>query len=229
MDREVSHTMAALARAIAGARSLVAVEAGARGPLKDCGYENPIIKAITGVPVCIECTSICACAHIDVMGNLNRAIGDVYSNESVEYHQEFGGSTAEVWTAVTGNAAALSNTALQAKQEKILRDLLTYSDMYRDPQGLILAYPNAYRIGKAIVQYGKDPYLRAKYAAIEAGNIILEAAEAKKIKLSRWELDTLNKAMETLKALPDEADKFIDDCLKEYKNVPYFNPKNYGW
>lgn len=229
MDREVSHTMAALARAIAGARSLVAVEAGARGPLKDCGYENPIIKAITGVPVCIECTSICACAHIDVMGNLNRAIGDVYSNESVEYHQEFGGSTAEVWTAVTGNAAALSNTALQAKQEKILRDLLTFSDMYRDPQGLILSYPNAYRIGKVITQYGKDPYLRAKYAAIEAGNIILEAAEAKKIKLSRWELDTLNKAMETLKALPDDADKFIDDCLKEYANVPYFNPKNYGW
>ncbi|MGB9607947.1 MAG: methyltransferase MtaB domain-containing protein, partial [bacterium] len=37
------HTIAALIRAIAGARSLVAVERGARGPLKDCGYENPII------------------------------------------------------------------------------------------------------------------------------------------------------------------------------------------
>jgi len=229
MDREVSHTVAAVIRAIAAAKSLVAVEAGAIGPLKDCGYENPIVKAITGVPICIECTSICACAHIEVMGNLNRATGDVYSNEAVEYHQEFGGSTAEVWTAVTGNAADLSNTALQARQEKILRDLLTYSDMYRDPQGLVLAWPNAWRIGKVITEYGNDPYLRAKYAAIEAGNIILEAYDNKKLKLSRWELDTLNKAMETLNSLTDDADKFIEDCIKEYKNVPLFDPKNYGW
>lgn len=230
MDREVAHTVAAMARAIAGARSLVAVEAGALGPLKDCGYENPIIKAITGVPVCIECTSICACAHIDVMGNLNRAVGDVYSNESVDYHQEFGGSTAEVWTAVTGNAAALANVALQAGQEKILRDLLTLSDKYRDPQGLILAYDNAYRIGKAITEYGKDPYLRAKYAAIEAGKIILEAYEAKKIALTRWELDSLNKALEIFNALPDDGEKFKEECIKEYYGkVPGFDPKNYGW
>lgn len=226
MDKEVSHTIAAIARAISSARSLVAVESGALGPLKDCGYENPIIKAITGVPICIECTSICACAHLDLMGNLNRAVGDVYSNESVDYHMEFGGSTAEVWTAVTGNAAALSNTALQSNQEHILRDLFTYSDMYRDPQGLVIAYPNAWRIGKVIIEYGKDPYLRAKYAAIEAGNIILEECEAKRMALSRWEFDTLNKTLKIFDSLPDDADEFINECIKEYSNI--LNPKNYG-
>ncbi|MCE7698332.1 MAG: methanol--corrinoid methyltransferase, partial [Methanobacterium paludis] len=42
MDKDCSHTIAALTRAIGAARSLVAVECGAIGPLKDCGYENPI-------------------------------------------------------------------------------------------------------------------------------------------------------------------------------------------
>ena len=37
-SKNVSHTIAAVARAIAGARSLVAIECGAQGPTKDCGY-----------------------------------------------------------------------------------------------------------------------------------------------------------------------------------------------
>jgi hypothetical protein len=31
-----------------------------------------------------------------------------------------------------------------------------------------------------------------------------------------------------LKALPDDASKFEEQCLKAYKDVPAWNPKNYG-
>lgn len=54
LDKDCSHTLAAIARAIGACNSLVAVECGAKGPLKDCGYENPIVKSISGVPIATE-------------------------------------------------------------------------------------------------------------------------------------------------------------------------------
>jgi hypothetical protein len=50
-----------------------------------------------------------------------------------------------------------------------------------NPQALILACDNAWRIGRAIVEYGKNIYLRARAATLEAGRIIKEAVEAKKL------------------------------------------------
>ena len=43
-----------LVRAMSAARTLVAHERGALGPSKDCAYENPVIKAITGCPISME-------------------------------------------------------------------------------------------------------------------------------------------------------------------------------
>ncbi len=48
-----------------------------------------------------------------------------------------------------------------------------------------------------------------------------------KLKLNKAEKDALNHVLTELKSLPDEESKFVDMCLKEYKNVPAFNPKNY--
>ena len=50
-SKDVPHVIAALSRAIAASRTLVAYECGATGPTKDCAYEDPIIKAMTGVPI----------------------------------------------------------------------------------------------------------------------------------------------------------------------------------
>ena len=63
------------------------------------------------------------------------------------------------------------NVALESGNEKILRDMFVASDLNRDAQGYVLAYPNAYRIGEAIARNGDDIYLRAKNAAIECINI----------------------------------------------------------
>jgi methanol--5-hydroxybenzimidazolylcobamide Co-methyltransferase len=227
LDKDCSHTLAALTRAIAGARSLVAVECGAIGPLKDCGYENPIIKSISGVPICMEGKNA-VCAHSDLMGNLTAAVCDVWSNESVYHRQEMGGTTPEVWLQATGYEAALMNTALQTGQEKTLRDLYTLTDKYRDPQALVLAYDNAHRIGEAIVKYGKNPYLRARAAALEAGAIINEAVDAKKMYLTRFERDSLDSALKIFEELPTDSEQFIDECLRKYsRKIAEFDPKSY--
>jgi hypothetical protein len=56
----------------------------------------------------------------------------------------------------------------------------------------------------------------------------MEAYEAKKLQLTRFELDSLNKFTSILDGLPMEADRFIDDCMKEYpKRIPTFDPKSY--
>lgn len=227
LDKDIAHTSAALARAMAAARSLVAVECGALGPLKDCGYENSIVKAISGVPIATEGKNA-VCAHSDLMGNLAAAVTDVWSNESVYHREEMGGTTPEVWLQATGYEAALMNTALQADEAETLRDLYTLTDKYRDPQGLILAYDNAYRIGEAIVKYGNDPYLRARAAALEAGKIINEASDAGKLYLTRFERDSLDSSIKTLEELPTDAEQFTDECLRAYsRKVPDFDPKSY--
>ncbi|MDD4498239.1 MAG: methanol--corrinoid protein co-methyltransferase MtaB, partial [Methanosarcinaceae archaeon] len=155
LDKNLAHTIAIVARAISAGRSLCAYEAGATGPGKDCGYENTIIKSISGVPIAQEGKSS-TCAHSDVMGNLVMQACDLWSNESVEYHGEFGGTSVQCWGESLAYDCSLMNVALKTGKEKGLRDLFTLSDKYRDPQGYVLAYENAYRVGQAIVKDGTD-------------------------------------------------------------------------
>ncbi|WP_304123089.1 methanol--corrinoid protein co-methyltransferase MtaB [Methanosphaera cuniculi] len=226
-SKNVSHTLAAIARSIAGARSLVAVECGATGPTKDCGYENPIVKAIAGVPICAEGKNA-TCAHSDLMGNLAAAVVDCWSNESVYNREEMGGPTTGVWLQSLGYECALMNTATKMGEEDTLRDMYTLADKYRDPQALVIAYDNAYRIGEAIVADGEDIYLRSRAAALEACDIINEAVDAKKMYLTRFERDTLDSAQKTIEQLPEEQEKFVKTCIKRYgRKVKEHDPSQY--
>ena len=226
-SKNVSHTLAAVARAISGARSLVAVECGAVGPLKDCGYENPIVKAVGGVPICAEGKNA-TCAHSDLMGNLACAVVDCWSNESVYNREEMGGPTPGVWLQSLGYECALMNTATQIGTNKQLRDTYVLADKYRDPQGVILAYDNAYKIGEAITAEGEDIYLRSRAAAIRAMELINEAVDEKRILLTRFERDTLDSTMKTYEQLPDDKDKFIKTCIKRYgRKVKEHDPSQY--
>ena len=58
-------------------------ERGAVGPSKDCAYEGPILKAISGVPIAMEGKSA-TCAHFSPLGNIAAAMCDLWSNESVQ-------------------------------------------------------------------------------------------------------------------------------------------------
>ncbi|HET8689643.1 MAG TPA: methanol--corrinoid protein co-methyltransferase MtaB [Methanosarcina sp.] len=228
LDKNLAHTTAIVARAISAARSLCAYEAGAVGPGKDCGYENVIIKGITGMPMTTE-GKTSTCAHSDLMGNLIMECCDLWSNESVEYHGEFGGTTVQCWSETLAYDCSMMNVALKTGKAKDLRDILVLSDKFRDPQGYVLAYDNAYKVGQAIVKDGENNYLRAKNAAIECCNIVEEGANSGKLRLTRFETNALAKVKADLEALTDDADKFMSDNLTKFKQeVAVFKPENYG-
>jgi len=229
LDNDVQRTFSAVTRAISAARTMVAIEAGATGPDKDCGYEGPIIKSITGTPTAQEGKN-CQCAHADLQGNLMAQCCDLWSNESVEYHPEFGGSSVQCWLGSLGYETSLMNTAIATGQGKVLRDLYMTTDRTRGPEGYILAYDNAWQIGKAIAENGDNYYLRAKAAGITAAKIIRAGYDKKELILTKKQLDVLDKIVVELEALPDDEDKFYDYCVKKYQHdVPTFSPKSYGF
>jgi len=224
-SKDVPHVIAALSRAIAASRTLVAYECGATGPTKDCAYEDPIIKAMAGVPIATE-GKTSACAHSDLAGNLIAAVCDLWSNEAVEYHDMFGATTTSVFAEILGYDVAMLNTALELGYQEQMKEILVNSDMYRDSHSLILAPDNAWQVGNAIVSNrATSNYASARAGAMKAGEIILGDA---KMKLTAHEKAALTKAMADMKALPESEGNFIDMCLKKYKDVKGFSPKSYG-
>ena len=224
LSKDVPHTLAALSRAICVSRTLTAYECGAKGPTKDCAYEDPIIKAITGVPISTE-GKTSACAHADLQGNVIAAVCDVWSNEAVEYHDMFGGSTTAVFTEILGYDAAAMNASVDLGYEKEYQACLINSDRYRGPHGFILCPDNAWEIGKAVVDNNESRYVRAKAAAVKCGELLLGDEQ---LKLTAFESDSLKSYLKDLDELPDKEDAFIDMCLDKYKNVKGFNPVSYG-
>jgi methanol--5-hydroxybenzimidazolylcobamide Co-methyltransferase len=205
---------------------LVAYECGATGPGKDCAYENPIIKAMTGVPITTE-GKVSACAHSDLASNLIAAVCDIWSNEAVEYHDMFGATTTSVFAEILGYDCAMFNSAIELGYQKEMKEILVNSDIFRDSHSLIVAPDNAWEIGNAIVaNTAKGYYPRARAGAMKAGSIIL--AEPR-MKLTAFEKEALQKAMKDMEALPEDEGNFVDMCLKKYKkDVKGFNPDSYG-
>lgn len=224
-SKDVPHVIAALSRAISASRTLVAYECGATGPTKDCAYEDPIIKAMAGVPVSTE-GKTSACAHSDLAGNLIAAVCDLWSNEAVEYHDMFGATTTSVFAEILGYDCAQFNTAIELGYQEQMKEILVNSDMYRDSHSLIIAPNNAWEIGNAIVSNrDKSNYVSARAGAIKAGEIILNDSQ---MKLTQLEKTALDKAMKEMESLPDDEGNFIDMCLDRYKDVKGFNPASYG-
>lgn len=223
ISKDVPHTLAALCRAMAAGRSLVAYECGATGPGKDCGYENPILKAITGLPMSAE-GKTSACAHMSLCGNVTAAVCDLWANEAVEYHEMFGGTTPAVFTEMLGYDAAAMNSSIALGVQKEYQACLVNSDRYRSPHGFILCPDNAWEIGRAIVENDDSMYARARAAAIKCGQLMLSDA---RLKFTTYERDSLLHYMEELEALPEREGDFIDLCLKKYSKVKAFNPASY--
>ena len=172
--------LAAVVRLMTAPRSLVAVTQGARGPLKDCGYENPIIKAITGVPISMEGKSS-ACAHSSPLGNIAAATCDLWSNESVQQVRLLGGYAPEVFAEVLIYDCRLMNTALARNAGPLFRDLLVESDRDLDPQALVLDPEVMYQAGARIVAAGADPYAQTLAMANLAIETLQSAVNSERI------------------------------------------------
>ncbi len=223
----LSHTFAAVVRAIGAARSLVAYEQGATGPGKDCGYENVIIKAITGLPMSMEGKSS-ASAHSSLVGNVAAAACDLWSNEQVENVRLYGGWAPQVFTEILGYDTALMNASLKSGFGAQLRDLLVAANPL-DPQVLVLSPGGALKIGRAIVKYSPHYYLRAKEAAHEALEVISEGYHENKRKLSSTEARIFQRIKDLLEKAPDNSETFIEKNVANFVGkVRNFSPRNYG-
>jgi len=225
-SKDVPHVYAALCRAISAARTMVAYECGATGPTKDCAYEDPIVKAMTGVPITTE-GKTSACGHSDLASNLIAAVCDLWSNEAVEYHDMFGATTTSVFAEILGYDCAQFNAAIDLGLAKEMQTILVNSDAYRDSHSLILVPDNAWAIGNEIVKNtSKGYYTRARAGAMKAGSIILADT---KMKLTAFEKEALEDAMKQMEALPEDEGNFLDMAMPKYKKlVPGFNPDSYG-
>jgi methanol--5-hydroxybenzimidazolylcobamide Co-methyltransferase len=96
-QRMMPEVLAAVIRAMSAVRSLAAFEQGAVGPSKDCAYEGPILKAITGCPISMEGKSA-VCAHFSPLGNIASAMCDLWRNESVQNVRLLSGSAHDAFT-----------------------------------------------------------------------------------------------------------------------------------
>jgi len=200
---------ATIVRVISVVRSIVAMEEGAIGPDKDCGYEGPFLKAITGIPISME-GKTAACAHLSPLGNIASACADLWSNESVQNIKLLSGMAPTAYLEQLEYDARLMNAALHAGKvhSHILQQLLVASDIYTDPQALILSPENVIRISGELVK-GDSYVANAKNGALAALDIIEEALLSGKMKLPELETGYLPILRDDLNSIPDNESEFI--------------------
>ena len=209
----IPKVFAALVRVISVVRSIVAMEEGAIGPDKDCGYEGPFLKAITGIPISME-GKTAACAHLSPIGNIASACADLWSNESVQNIKLLSGMAPTAYMEQLEYDARLMNEALKAGKLhcSVLQQLLVSSDIYTDPQALILAPENVIRISRELVK-GDSYVANARNGALVTIDIIEEAIALGRLKLSDMEISYLPYMREELESIPENESDFVEMML----------------
>ena len=222
-QKMLPEVLAAVVRAASAVRSLAAFEQGAVGPSKDCAYEGPILKAITGYPIAMEGKSA-TCAHFSPVGNIASAMCDLWSNESVQNVRLLAGGAPEAFTELLAYDCRLMNTATRQGGAAMLRDWLTESDEWLSPQAAVLSPKATVRIASAIVGE-KTPYRRTVAAATEAASLIREGIEAGKWNPSPKERQWLGRIESTLRELPEEEAELLQEMRDTYGSL--FDPASY--
>jgi len=226
-QRMIPRVFAAVVRAITAVRSLVAYECGAVGPGKDCGYENPILKAITGYPMAME-GKTSACAHLSPMGNLAAACCDTWSNESVQNIKLLGGMAPTCFMEQLAYDCRLMNRARAEGASSVLhlQRLLVDSDAALDPQAFIISPQSSIALAEAIV--GADSHYHAGIAAgLKAVSLLREAHQAGQLRIAPGEVAWLDRMQEDLDDLPADEGEFISKQLA-MADPARFLPAEYG-
>jgi methanol--5-hydroxybenzimidazolylcobamide Co-methyltransferase len=202
----IPRVWAALIRVLTVPRSLAAFEAGAVGPNKDCAYEGPYIKAITGCPISLEGAEA-ACAHFSPVGNIAKATPDLWSNESVNNIRLLGGMAPTVSLEQLAYAARLMNTAAGhgADSARQLRDWWVESDSAFDPQAYVLRPDVVLDLAGQIIAE-PTPYLRTRRAALATLQCLREAAAGQAFPMTKLETRWLDKLSKQAETLPEDED-----------------------
>ena len=209
----IPQVWAATIRVMAVARSLVAFEQGAIGPSKDCAYEGPYLKAITGCPISLEGAEA-ACAHFSPVGNIAKAVTDLWSNESVNNVKLLSGMAPTVSMEQLIYAARLMNTAASSGQNAAhqLRDWFAQSDAGLDPQAFVLRPDVVLELSDQIIQE-KTPYLRTRRAALATLARLQQAGSDGELNYSKMELRWLDRLTRDAESLPENEDELIAEML----------------
>jgi len=223
----IPRVFAAVVRAVTAVRSLVAYECGAVGPGKDCGYENPILKAITGYPMSME-GKTAACAHLSRVGNIAAATCDTWSNESVQNVRLLGGMAPTCYLEQLVYDCRLMNRATAHGRESalMLRDWMVESDEGLDPQAYVLSPASAIAIARVIVAE-RDYYHSGKAAALRAVELLREGARGGRLKIAAREMPYLDRMQHAVESLPEAEDAFIGQMM-DVVDLGKFVPKDYG-
>jgi len=215
----IPRVFSAAVRVIAAVRSLVAIECGAKGPHKDCGYEGVYVKAITGTPVSLEGRTA-ACAHLSPIGNIAMCVADIWSNESIQNIKLLGGMAPTVSFEQLVYDCRLMNqaTAKGPDAALLLRDLHADSDSAFDPQAYVLRPDVVLDISKELVKE-EGHYARGKKAAELTFDVLQKAHDAGKLQLDDKELMWLDNLAETVAGLPSDVGEFTENILDECEKL----------
>lgn len=223
----IPRLFAAIVRVATVTRSLVAYEAGAIGPSKDCAYEGPFIKAVTGVPISMEGRTS-ACAHLSPVGNIAGAVCDLWSNESVQNVKLLGAMAPTVSLEQLAYDCRLYDQAVISGEAGVrqLRDWLTQSDAPLDPQAYVLSPDFVFEVSKSIIQ-GKTDYERTKLAVARALELLRNAADDGELQLSDREKPWLRMLESDIDSLPESEDE-LWAVIRPTCDTSSFSPDDYG-
>jgi methanol--5-hydroxybenzimidazolylcobamide Co-methyltransferase len=226
-QRMIPRVFAAVVRAVSAVRTLVCYECGAVGPGKDCGYENPILKAITGFPMAMEGKTF-ACAHLSPLGNIAAASCDTWSNESVQNIKLLGGMAPTCYVEQLIYDCRLMNRALADGKEAALlfRKWMVDSDAGLDPQAFVLTPASAIAIAQAIVVV-PNAYEAGKAAALTALELMREAHRDGLLKIHTREIPWLDRIQKGVESLPPSENEFINEMMGTVDTTK-FVPADYG-
>jgi len=208
-QKMIPRVFAAVVRAVTAVRTLVAYEHGAIGPGKDCAYENPYLKVITGCPMAME-GKTSACAHFSPLGNIAAAYADTWSNESVQNVRLLAGMAPTCYMEQLIYDCRLMNRALaEGKAAALtLRRWLVDSDAGLDPQAWVLTPASVLAIASSIV--AAPGHYQAGVAAARCALDLLRAGYAAgSLKIAPRELGFLDSMTAQLDELPSDEAAFI--------------------
>jgi len=221
----IPHVFAAVIRVACVPRALVAFEQGAVGPSKDCAYEGPFLKAITGCPISMEGKSA-AGAHLSPIGNIAAAVADTWSNESIQQVKLLSEMAPVVAMEQLIYDCRLMNIATDKGQQVLFRDLLVDSDQALDVQAYVLRPDVVMRISAELVKT-QDNFLRTKMAAKLTVQELKKAINEGLVKSDRRDMKWLDKMDKAIDTIPDDAAEFYEQ-MKSELDMTKFIPSEYG-
>lgn len=214
-QKMIPRVFAAVVRTVSAVRSAVAYECGAVGPGKDCGYENVILKALTGLPMSME-GKTAACAHSSPVGNVSAAACDLWSNESVQNVKLLGGWAPSCYLEQLIYDCRLMNAAIEDSPEAALalRGWLVDSDASLDPQAFVLMPRSAVAVADVIAN-SNSHYDAGRNVAAFTIQLLRDAIRDELVDVAEREIRWLDMMEASVEALPDAEDDFIDQMLPQ--------------